>query len=145
MTDQANTSASPAATLPAVGAAAQPNPLDALEAILQEAKAKAGAAGAGAGTGASGAANDTANTTDATGEAAAEEAKKQAELEAIQATNRVQDEENLKIELAKLSRVSDSSEEKARVQQNQDQEKSQVDRQQKRDEYLIRQLGHTKI
>jgi hypothetical protein len=142
MTDQANSLTPPAATLPAAGAASQPNPLDALEAILQEAKAKAGAASAGA---MPGAANEAVATTDAAAVAAEEEAKKLADLEALQSENRIQDEENLKAELAKLSRVSDSSEEKARVQQNQDQEKSQVDKQQQRDEYLIRQLGHTKI
>lgn len=121
---------------------AQQNPLDALEAILQEAKAKAVATNSGS----NGAGAETKSiVSDAAELAAAQEAKKQADLEVILAANRITDAASLKLELANLSQVSNSSEDKARVQQNKAEDQNQVTQQQKRDEFVINQLGHTKI
>lgn len=137
MTDPAN-STLPTAANATAGVPAQSNPLDALEAILQEAKAKASAgeatnAPAPVPTGPDPAA------------AAALEAKKEADLATLLETNKVLDEASLKAELAKLSQVSNMSEEKARVKQENDEEQSLITQQQKRDEFVINQLGHTKI
>lgn len=111
------------------------NPLDALEAILQQAKAKANPAGD----------PTAAAMPDPAAEAAAEEAKKQAELERMQAENRIKDEVKLKAELALLQNVGSSSEEQARVAQNQARQQDQDQQAALKAEYTIHQLGHTKI
>ena len=111
------------------------NPLDALEAILQQAKAKANPAGDLA----------AAPMPDPAALAAAEDAKKQAELERLQAENRIQDEAQLKAELALLKNVGSSSEDQARVAQNEARQHDQDERAEKKAEYTIHQLGHTKI
>lgn len=123
---------------PSVGvdpAAGEQNPLDALEAILQQAKAKANPAGDATAAG----------MPDPAAIAAAEEAKKQAELERMQAENRIKDEAKLKAELALLKNVSNSSEDQARVAQNEARQQDQDERAEKKAEYTIHQLGHTKI
>jgi hypothetical protein len=145
MTDSTNstlpavTSTDPAQNSTATGTN-QANPLDALEAILQQAKAQATTGNEKTDSTAvpSSAAPDPAIL------AAQEEARKIVELETMQAANKIQDEASLKAELANLSQVSDSAEEKARVQQNADSQQAQTDRQ-TTDEYVIHQLGHTKI
>lgn len=115
---------------------ADQNPLDALEAILQQAKAKADPTAGDP---------NAAPAPDPVALAAAEDARKQAELEQLQAENKVIDEAQLKAELELLRNVGSTSADQARVSQNEARQLDQDERAEKKAEYTIHQLGHTKI
>jgi hypothetical protein len=116
--------------------AADQNPLDALEAILQQAKAKTDATAPDL---------NAAPEPDPVALAAAEDARKQAELEQMEAQNKAQDAIKLKAELELLKNVGSSSADQARVAQNEARQIDQEEKADKKAEYLIHQLGHTKI
>ncbi len=126
----------PNAAVPTTAPAADQNPLDALEAILQQAKAKADPGMADP---------NAAPTPDPAALAAAEDARKQAELEQLQAENKVIDEAQLKAELELLRNVGSTSADQARVSQNEARQLDQDERAEKKAEYTIHQIGHTKI
>jgi hypothetical protein len=111
------------------------NPLDALEAILEQAKAKSGAGQKGGA--------DSAKPTD-TAEAEAE-AQRQADFLAMQKASQAADAIALEEKMADLQQVTQSPQYQARVEQNAALEQTQAIHQQKHDEFEIRQLGHTKI
>ncbi len=125
----------PTATATANDPTSGTNPLDALEAILEQAKAKSGAGQKGDADGAK-----------VTGTAEAEsEAQRQADFLAMQAASQAADVIALEEKMADLQQVTQSPQYQARVEQNAAQEETQALHQQKHDEFEIRQLGHTKI
>lgn len=138
LADMAAAATQNASAAPATASADSQNPLDALEAILQQAKAKTDPTVAQVDPNAPPA-------PDPAVEAAAEEARKQAELAALEAENKLQDEAKLKAELDELKQVSGTSAEQARLAQQTALQQDQEQRQQEHAVNQIRQLGHTKI
>lgn len=122
---------------PQTTAPADQNPLDALEAILEQAKASAGTV--------PDVDSNTPPIPDPAMVAAQEEAQKQAELERLQEENRARDAAKLQEELAALQNVGSTSADQARVAQNEARQQDQVQKAEEREEYSIHQLGHTKI
>lgn len=124
---------------PAAGAAKDPtngtNPLDALEAILEQAKAKSS-------TGQKGGADADKPTDTAEAEA---EAQRQADLLAMEEASKAADAIALQEKMVDLQQVTQSPQYQARVEQNAALEQTQAIHQQKHDEFEIRQLSHTKM
>ena len=140
MTDSTLPPANPnSGAAPAPSSAPQSNPLDALEAILQQAKTKP--AGGTPGVAPAPAAS---TQLDAAAVAAAE-AQKEAELAALEATQKAGDAVQVQAKLADLQQVTQSPEYHARVEQDAAQQQAHATQQHDQAEFEIHQLGHTKI
>jgi len=126
--DQQNTSATPQPTSTPAGD--DKNPLDVLEDILKEAKAK-------------GAAKNTGPTPEEI--AAQEEAEALKQAQQMQAEHRVQDQQEILVQISELDTIKDTPEYQAKVQQEQAAKDEKAEEQQSQDGFQIYQVGHKKI
>lgn len=109
------------------------NPLDALEQILKDAKAKGGGKA------------DSKEAEEAALRAQQEEQHKQEEMARLAAEQKLEDQKMLAEQIKNLQSVSETPEEQARVAQSADKLKEEEDRHELQEENAIHQLGHTKI
>ena len=125
--DQQNTPATP---MPKPAAPADDkNPLDVLEDILKDAKAK--------GTNQKGPSPEEI--------AAQQEAEALQKAQQMQAEHRVQDQQEILAQISQLETIKDTPEYHAKVEQEQQAQEEKADEQQAQDGFQIYQLGHKKI
>lgn len=114
---------------------AEKSPLDALEEILRDAKAKGG-----------GGADDKQKAEEEEAQKIKEEEEqKKAEMARQEEEQRLEDQKNLAEQIMKLKSVTDTPEEQARLQQFSQKKDNEDEKQKSADYNAIHQLGHTKI
>ena len=118
----------------ASGSSAGANPLDALEQILKDAKAKSAASAA-----------PSASAPAAPSTAAADEAAKQAVIAEKEKVQDVEDQAAIGVQLDELKQVVETPAYLARIEQDRLKKQQDDEKKKQADAYAIIQLGHTKI